>query len=271
MSEKGRMGRTVSLHPWVIIPTYNEASNIVDLVGCVRDAVPLATVLVVDDNSPDGTADLVEKLGVTDELVRVLRRPTKEGLGAAYRAGFDAALGAGATAVVEIDADFSHDPKVIPELLDALDGGAGLAIGSRYIAGGSSEGLTTVRLLISRLGNLYAAVMLGLKVRDATAGFRAYDTEALRMIDLETVRADGYGFQVEMAHLVAKLGFPIREIPITFHDRRTGTSKMSAHIVVEAMLLCTVWGIARRVSWLQHGAREDRVIDGLERLVRRRS
>jgi dolichol-phosphate mannosyltransferase len=261
------MDRTVSNHPWVIIPTYNEAGNIVDLVESVRQAVPAATILVVDDSSPDGTADLVDKVATYDQLVRVLRRPGKAGLGAAYRAGFREALANGASAVVEIDADFSHDPAVIPSLLEALDKGAGLAIGSRYVAGGSSDGLATSRLLISRIGNLYAAMMLGLKVRDATAGFRAYDAQALGMIDLETVRADGYGFQVEMAHLISNLGFRVVEVPITFHDRREGSSKMSTDIVVEAMLLCTVWGLARRISWLRRDARQDRLINRLEKLV----
>jgi len=261
------MDRTVSNHPWVIIPTYNEAGNIVDLVESVRQAVPAATILVVDDSSPDGTADLVDKVAMHDQLVRVLCRPGKAGLGAAYRAGFREALANGASAVVEIDADFSHDPAVIPSLLAALDKGAGLAIGSRYVAGGSSDGLATSRLLISRIGNLYAAMMLGLKVRDATAGFRAYDAQALGMIDLETVRADGYGFQVEMAYLISKLGFRVVEVPITFHDRREGSSKMSTHIVVEAMLLCTVWGLARRIGWLRRDSRQDRLIDRLEKLV----
>jgi dolichol-phosphate mannosyltransferase len=262
------MGRTASEHPWVIVPTYNEASNVVDLVHAVREAVPSATVLVVDDSSPDGTADLVEKVGVDDPHVRVLRRPEKDGLGAAYRAGFHEALVSGASAVVEIDADFSHDPKVIPQLLDGLDAGAGLAIGSRYVTGGSSEGLPVPRLLISRLGNLYASAMLGISVRDATAGFRAYDTEVLRLINLDEIRADGYGFQVEMAYLVSQLGFRVIEVPITFHDRRSGSSKMSSHIVIEAMMLCTVWGIGRRFRWLRQGSRQDRLIDQLEKLIR---
>ncbi|WP_298442407.1 polyprenol monophosphomannose synthase [Ferrimicrobium sp.] len=265
------MGRTASQYPWVIVPTYNEASNILDIVEAIRKAVPAATVLVVDDSSPDGTADLVESLSKGDQFVRVLRRPGKAGLGAAYRAGFREALSAGATALVEIDADFSHDPAVMPRLLDGLDDGAGLAIGSRYISGGSSEGLPALRLLISRLGNRYASIMLGIDVRDATAGFRAYEADALKMIDLDQVRADGYGFQVEMAYLVSQLGFRIIEVPITFHDRRAGSSKMSSDIVIEAMMLCTIWGISRRVPWLRQGSRQDRLIDHLEKLIRRSS
>ncbi|WP_298208242.1 polyprenol monophosphomannose synthase [Ferrimicrobium sp.] len=262
------MGHTASQHPWVIVPTYNEASNIVDIVKAIREAVPASTVLVVDDSSPDGTADLVEGLRTTDSCIRVLRRPGKAGLGAAYRSGFRQALDSGATALVEIDADFSHDPAVIPSLLQSLDDGAGLAIGSRYVAGGSSEGLPAMRLLISRLGNRYASLMLGMKVHDATAGFRAYEAGAMKMIDLDRVRADGYGFQVEMAYLISQLGFRITEVPITFHDRRAGSSKMSSHIVVEAMMLCTIWGLSRRVAWLRQGSRQDRLIDQLEKLIR---
>ncbi|WP_298443221.1 polyprenol monophosphomannose synthase [Ferrimicrobium sp.] len=262
------MSHLASEHPWVVLPTYNEVGNIIDLVDAVLSAVPSASILVVDDSSPDGTGDLVEKLGANDRRVRVLLRPEKEGLGAAYRAGFQEALVGGATSIVEIDADFSHDPTVIPRLLVALDDGAGLVVGSRYTKGGSADGLGTYRLLISRLGNLYAAFMLGLRVRDATSGFRAFKAEVLRAIPLDEVRADGYGFQVEMAYLVTKLGFRITEVPVVFHDRREGTSKMSSQIVVEAMMLCTVWGLARWLPWLRQGSRQDRLIDRLERVIR---
>jgi dolichol-phosphate mannosyltransferase len=235
-----------SSRPWVIVPTYNEAENIVDFCEAVLSSVPEARILVVDDSSPDGTADLVKENYAPESRVELMIRPAKSGLGSAYREGFRYAIASGATAVIEIDADFSHDPAVIPYLLSALDDGAGLAIGSRYVRGGSSPGLGPLRLAISRGGNLYAKWTLGLKAQDITAGFRAYRREVIENLDLEAIKAEGYGFQVEMAYRVAEMGFPIVEIPIEFHNRRAGTSKMSARIVLEAMVLCTAWGLARR-------------------------
>ncbi len=249
-----------STRPWIVIPTYNEAANIGDMVQAVRQAVSSAVVLVVDDSSPDGTGEIVEHCMEGDNDVRLLVRSKKEGLGAAYRAGFREALSKGATAVVEIDADFSHDPQFIPQLLEELDRGASLAIGSRYVPGGSSPGLAFSRLAISRIGNLYAAAVLGLRARDLTAGFRAYDVSLLAKVDLGRIRADGYGFQVEMAYEIAQLGGKIAEVPIVFHVRRAGTSKMSTRIVVEAMILCTVWGIARKFPWMKERRRDDRLI-----------
>ena len=253
--------RLPSSSPWVVIPTYNEAGNIVPMVAAVLDAVPGAHVIVVDDSSPDGTGDLVAGVAAEDPRVSLLVRAQKSGLGAAYRDGFREALERGASAVVEVDADFSHDPVVIPELLLALDAGAGLAIGSRYVAGGASPGLSSARLAISRGGNAYARFTLGLPVHDATAGFRAYRSEVLASIPLAEVRADGYGFQVEMAYRVHRLGLPIAEVPIVFRNRRAGSSKMSKRIVVEAMLLCTVWGVARRFPTLFHGERQERALE----------
>lgn len=249
-----------SLKPYVVVPTYNEADNIESVVRQILDAVPNAKVLVVDDSSPDGTAEIVQKLKDDGLSVEVMVRPEKAGLGSAYRSGFARALADGASACVEIDADLSHDPAKIPELLEALNGGAALAIGSRYVPGGRSPGLSRGRLLISRGGNLYAAFTLGLQVRDATAGFRAYRREALLQIDLGSVRADGYGFQVEMAYLVHSHGGRIEEIPITFRDRVAGGSKMSSRIVVEAMLLCTLWGLARIIPFFGKVEVQDRAL-----------
>jgi len=185
------MDRASGARVWVVIPTYNEADNIADLLSAVVVALPEAHVLVVDDGSPDGTGEIVRTLAKEDSRVCLLERSEKAGLGAAYRAGFAEALAEGAEVVVEMDADFSHDPKDLPRLIGALEGGAGLAIGSRYIKGGASPGLAPTRLAISRLGNLYAAMMLGFGVRDATAGFRAYRGAVLKLLDLEAVRADG--------------------------------------------------------------------------------
>jgi dolichol-phosphate mannosyltransferase len=234
-----------SSRPFVVVPTYEEAENIERVIGLICDAVPQATVLVVDDSSPDGTAEIAKKLAERGLPVQVMVREGKLGLGSAYRAGFAEAVRQGATACIEIDADLSHDPKAIPQLLAACDRGAALAIGSRYVAGGSSPGLSPFRLLISRGGNLYAALLLGITVRDATAGFRCYRRETIQGIDLESVRADGYGFQVEMTYIVHKNGGRIDEIPIEFRDREMGGSKMSGRIVAEAMVLCTLWGLAR--------------------------
>ncbi|ACU53809.1 Dolichyl-phosphate beta-D-mannosyltransferase [Acidimicrobium ferrooxidans DSM 10331] len=262
------MEEVPSSRPWVVIPTYNEVDNIGPMLGAVLAAVPEAHVLVVDDGSPDGTAAAVRAVSERDERVRLLAREQKTGLGGAYRDGFKVAISEGATSVVEIDADFSHDPAAIPALLAALDDGAALAIGSRYVLGGRSPGLSRERLALSRGGNLYAAFMLGLPVRDATAGFRAYRTDVIHEVGFRSSRADGYGFQVELTRLVNDAGYRIVEIPITFRDRRAGTSKMSAKIVVEAMVLCTIWGIGRRFPWLNE-QRQEALIDRLGAVVDR--
>jgi dolichol-phosphate mannosyltransferase len=249
-----------SSKPYVVVPTYDEAENIESVVRQILDSVSNAKVLVVDDSSPDGTAEIVQKLKEDGLAVEVMVRPEKAGLGSAYRSGFARALADGASSCVEIDADLSHDPAKIPLLLQALDRGAALAIGSRYVAGGRSPGLSRGRLLISRGGNYYAALTLGLNVRDATAGFRAYRREALLQIDLANVRADGYGFQVEMAYLVHRNKGTIEEIPITFRDRVAGGSKMSSRIVIEAMLLCSLWGLARIVPYFERVEVQEQVV-----------
>jgi glycosyltransferase involved in cell wall biosynthesis len=220
-----------------VVPTYDEADNIEAICRGIRKAMPDAGILVVDDASPDGTAEIVEQLA--DDLgdLRVIRRSGKAGLGGAYRTGFRAAIDAGADVCVQIDADLSHDPGVIPALVANVEHGADLAIGSRYVPGGLTENWPATRRWLSRWGNRYAAGVLGLAVNDATAGLRAYRAEALERMAFETVRAEGYGFQVEMTHRLVRLGGRIVEFPITFRERREGVSKMSQHIVGEAFVL----------------------------------
>lgn len=230
-----------------MLPTYNEAENIVEVLDKVRAAVPHADVLVVDDGSPDGTADLAEGWGRVNGQVEILRRDAKSGLGSAYRAGFRKGLESGYDFLVEMDSDLSHDPDTLPSLLAAAEGGADLVIGSRYVPGGSIPNWSTIRLMLSRWGNRYASFMLGLRVRDATAGYRVFRAGILQRIDLSAIKADGYGFQIEMAYTVNALGGRIVEAPIAFTDRVRGTSKMSSRIVVEALLLVTWWAIRDRV------------------------
>ena len=231
----------------VVIPTYNEAENIGDVIARVRAAVPPAHILVVDDSSPDGTAELVAAMAAADPHVHLLSRPGKAGLGAAYRAGFAWGRDEGFEVMVEMDADLSHDPAALPTLLAAVEDGADLAIGSRYVPGGSIPDWAWHRKALSRWGNRYAGAMLRLGVADATAGYRAYRTTMLERLDLSSIRADGYGFQIEMTYRTAEAGGQIVEVPIAFTDRTRGTSKMSGRIIVEAMLLVTRWGIADRL------------------------
>lgn len=234
----------------VILPTYNERDNVDAVLRLVRQAAPDADVLVVDDASPDGTADVAQGLAGRLGRIEVLRRPGKAGLGSAYRTGFRHALSQGYEAVVEMDADLSHDPAAVPSLLGALVEGADLCIGSRYVPGGTIPDWTLLRRAISRFGCWYARTMLRLDVRDATSGFRAFRAEALRTIDLDAVRADGYGFQVEMAYRVARAGGRIVELPIEFRDRTLGRSKMSARIVAEAFVLVSWWAVRDRLARL---------------------
>lgn len=230
-----------------MLPTYNEAENIAVVLGRIREAVPDAAVLVVDDGSPDGTADLAEGLGEQLGRVDVLRRSEKSGLGSAYRAGFRWGLDRGFDVLIEMDADLSHDPADLPALIAAVDHGADLSIGSRYVPGGSIPAWSWHRRFLSRWGNRYAAGVLGLAVNDTTAGFRAYRATTLEAIDLDAVVADGYGFQIEMTHQVVRLGGSIVEVPIAFSDRVRGESKMSGRIVVEALGLVTWWAVRDRV------------------------
>ena len=231
----------------IVLPTFNEADNIVEVLRKLRAVVPEASVLVVDDSSPDGTADLVEEVAEQIGDVSVMRRPAKSGLGSAYRDGFRHGLAAGFDVMVEMDSDHSHDPAALPLLLAAVADGAALALGSRYIPGGSIPDWSWYRRALSQWGNRYAAAVLGIDVNDATSGYRAYRAEALAAIDFHTVQADGYGFQVEMAYRVLTSGGRIVEVPISFTDRVRGESKMSSRIVVEALVLVTWWAIRDRI------------------------
>jgi dolichol-phosphate mannosyltransferase len=232
----------------IVLPTYQEATNIAEVLRRIRAAVPAANVLVVDDGSPDGTGAIAEAAASELGNVDVLHRPAKAGLGSAYRDGFGWGLERGFEAIVEMDADLSHDPSDLPRLLAAVEDGADLAIGARYVPGGSIPAWSWHRRLLSRQGNRYAAWALRIPVRDATSGFRAYRATILAKVDLSQVRADGYGFQVEMAYEVAAHGGSIVELPIRFAERALGRSKMSGRIVVEALFLVTWWGLRDRLK-----------------------
>lgn len=228
----------------VVVPTYNERDNLETLVEAVLTHG--YRLLIVDDASPDGTGHLADELAATRDLLEVVHRASKQGLGPAYAHGFDHALRGGARVICEMDADFSHDPSDLPRLVSAItDDGADLAIGSRYVPGGSTPDWPLFRRVLSRGGNLYARTMLGLPVNDATAGFRAFRAEALAGLEAGTCQASGYGFQVEMAWRAARQRLRIVEVPIVFRDRVYGESKMRGKIVIEAMWLVTKWGAAR--------------------------
>jgi dolichol-phosphate mannosyltransferase len=228
----------------VIVPTFDEAENIVALLEAIRFAAPSVDVLVVDDASPDGTGKLAEDTGSRLGQIDVLHRGAKGGLGRAYRAGFELGLARGYDALVEMDADFSHDPTALPSLLAAAERYE-VVIGSRYVPGGAIPNWKLTRLAISRFGNLYASVLLGLRVTDSTAGYRVYRRSALEKIDYSTVEAEGYAFQIEMTYRARNAGASIKEIPITFVDRTLGSSKMSPTIVIEALWLVTLWALRR--------------------------
>jgi dolichol-phosphate mannosyltransferase len=233
----------------VIIPTYNEAENLRHIVDRVRYAVPEADVLVADDNSPDGTGEIADELAAADSRVCVMHRPGKQGLGNAYLAGFAWAKERGYDAVVEMDADGSHAPEELPQLLDALID-ADVIIGSRYVPGGKVLNWPVHRLLLSRGGNLYTRLALRMPVRDATGGYRVYRMTALDKMDVDTVASQGYCFQVDLAWRAHKNGFRVAEVPITFAERQRGTSKMSSSIVREALWRVTVWGTRARLRSL---------------------
>jgi dolichol-phosphate mannosyltransferase len=222
---------------WLILPTYNEAENIGPMVHAAREHLRDGdTVLIVDDNSPDGTGAIADGLANTTEGVKVLHRPGKQGLGRAYLDAFAHALEGGADYVLEMDADFSHDPRDLPRLIAAAEHDADLVLGSRYVPGGSVTDWGLVRRLVSRGGSWYARRVLRLKVRDLTGGFKCFRREVLESLDLDRVRADGYGFQIELTYRTIQAGFRVAEIPIVFRDRRVGQSKMTARIALEAML-----------------------------------
>jgi dolichol-phosphate mannosyltransferase len=220
---------------WVILPTYNEAENLERIVGAVLEHLPESRrVLIVDDNSPDGTGEIADRLAAADESVTVLHRQLKEGLGPAYLAGFRVALDGGAERIIEMDADFSHDPAFLPRLIEATER-ADLVIGSRYVPGGGITEWGPMRRFISRGGSAYARAALGLPIKDLTGGFKCFRRIVLETIDLDTIEARGYAFQVETTYRAIKAGFRVVEVPIVFKDRADGTSKMSKSIVAEAM------------------------------------
>jgi dolichol-phosphate mannosyltransferase len=223
----------------VIIPTYNERDNLEAISSAVLAAEPRADILVVDDNSPDGTGQLADQLAAKQPRIKVLHRAKKEGLGRAYLQAFSWALEQGYPLILEMDADFSHDPKYLPVLIDTALGGADLVLGSRYVTGGGTVNWGIGRQLISQGGSLYARSILGVKIRDLTGGFKCFHRRVLEAIDLAGVKSAGYGFQIELTYRTLKQGFTVKEVPIVFEDRRVGQSKMSKKIFLEA--LTVVW------------------------------
>jgi dolichol-phosphate mannosyltransferase len=234
----------------VIIPTYNESENLERIVTRVHTHNPEVHVLVADDNSPDGTGEIADKLAAVDERVHVLHRGGKEGLGAAYLAGFRWGLDAGYAVLVEMDADGSHRPEDLPRLLAALDAGADLVIGSRYVKGGTVVNWPKSREFLSRGGNTYVRLATGMRLHDATGGYRAFRRATLGGLGLDDVESAGYCFQVDMARRTVRAGFKVAEVPITFVEREFGTSKMSGNIVLEALWRSTVWGFQDRTARL---------------------
>jgi dolichol-phosphate mannosyltransferase len=233
----------------VVIPTYEERDNIGPVLSRLRAAVPTADVLVVDDASPDGTGELAEAMAAEDPHISVMHRQGKDGLGAAYLAGFATALRGDYDVIVEMDADGSHPPEELPALLAALDD-ADLVLGSRYVAGGVVQNWPAYRQWISRGGNLYSRIALGVPIRDITAGYRAFRRQVLEELDLEAVSSRGYCFQIDMAYRAVQAGFRVREVPITFVERERGASKMNGSVVLEAFWRVACWGgerLLRRV------------------------
>ena len=229
---------SVGTGAWVVLPTYNERENLEGIAVAILEALPGARLLVVDDSSPDGTGDLADRIAATDPRVRVHHRPGKQGLGRAYLDGFGVALGGGAGIVIQMDADWSHDPAALPGLIAPIgDGRADLVIGSRYTKGGAVTDWGIVRRVISRGGSVFARLVLGLSPHDLTGGFKAWRAPTLEAVPFDGVRAGGYVFQIEMTYRASLLGARIAEVPITFRDRRLGQSKMSRRIIVEALFV----------------------------------
>jgi dolichol-phosphate mannosyltransferase len=242
-------GERPSLRTLVIIPTYNERDNLPLIVGRVHAALPDVHVLIVDDGSPDGTGELANELSLSDpDRIHVMHRASKAGLGAAYLAGFAWGLTRGYTVLVEMDADGSHAPEELYKLLDAVDAGADLAIGSRYIPGGTVRNWPRRRMVLSQAANGYSRIMLGVGVNDITAGYRAYRREVLEKIDLGAVDSKGYCFQIDLTWRTISAGFVVVEVPITFTERELGQSKMSGSNIREAIFKVAEWGIRGRVD-----------------------
>jgi dolichol-phosphate mannosyltransferase len=233
------MSRRAMNRALVCIPTYNEAENIEPITQAVLKAEPRVDILIVDDNSPDGTGQIADTLAAREPRIRVLHREKKEGLGRAYLAAFRWALAEGYTYIIEMDADFSHDPRYLPQFVDAAEAGADLVLGSRYVTGGGTVNWGVGRQLISKGGSLYARTILGVGVSDLTGGFKCFHRRVLEGIGLDQVQSTGYAFQIELTYRTLKKGFTVREVPIVFEDRRVGQSKMSRKIFLEALTM--VW------------------------------
>ena len=249
-AQAGAPGRVL-----VVIPTYNEADNLVRIVPRVRTAVPGAHILVVDDASPDGTGEIADGLAAADERVHVLHRAGKQGLGVAYRDAFGWGMRRGYDVIVEMDADGSHQPEQMPLLLERIAAGADVVIGSRWVTGGQVVNWPVSRELLSRGGNTYTRLMLGIPLRDATAGFRAYRRSALERLDLDSVASQGYCFQVDLVWRAIRQGLVVDEVPIVFVERELGSSKMHGAIVGEALWRVTQWGVRQRVESLRGAGR----------------
>lgn len=232
----------------IVIPTYNEVANLPVIVERVRKEAPSAHLLIVDDTSPDGTGELADRLARTDSSIHVLHRKEKDGLGRAYVAGFEWGLANNYTIMVQMDGDLSHNPTDVPRLVAALST-ADLVLGSRYVTDGGTVNWGVGRQLLSRGGSLYARTILGLPIRDVTGGFKAWKAETLRLVNLSTIRSNGYSFQVEMTYRAATLGLKICEVPIIFADRVDGVSKMSKKIVIEAMLMVWRLRFTKKQQW----------------------
>ncbi len=245
------MSDTISQRVLVLVPTYNELENLPTIVARIREAVPQAEVLVLDDASPDGTGELADRLATADASVHVLHRAAKEGLGPAYLAGFAWGLERGYDALVEIDADGSHPAEVLPRMLQEAERGADLVIGSRWVPGGRVRNWPRHREALSRGANLYTRLLLGMPVRDATAGFRVYRASALRALHLEDVASAGYCFQIDLTWRAVAAGMRVVEVPITFVEREIGVSKMSGDIMRESLVNITSWGVRYRAVQAQ--------------------
>jgi dolichol-phosphate mannosyltransferase len=230
----------------IVVPTYQEAENVGPFMRAARAALPDARVIVCDDSSPDGTGSIAEEVASEIGNSEVLHRPSKQGLGNAYRHGFRVALNGGTDVVVQMDVDFSHPHSMLPGMIDRIEAGADVVIGSRYVAGGGTPDWPVHRRLLSRYGNLYARRSLRLGVRDATSGMRAYRAASLERISCDATRANGYGFMLETLRRLTVAGFRIEEVPLVFNDRVAGKSKMSIKIMVENLLLVTWWGVSIR-------------------------
>jgi dolichol-phosphate mannosyltransferase len=230
----------------LVVPTYQEADNIEPFLRAARTALPGARVIVCDDSSPDGTGSIAEEVGHEIGNVEVLHRPSKQGLGAAYRHGFRVALNQDADIIVQMDVDFSHPHSMLPDMVSRIEGGADVVVGSRYVAGGGTPDWPPHRRLLSKYGNLYARRLLRLEVRDATSGLRAYSAASLERITFDATRANGYGFMLETSRDLTVAGLRIEEVPLVFRDRVAGKSKMSLKIMIENLLLVTWWGLSIR-------------------------